>query len=119
LQGKVEQLESELCDRSCDHPGAIRDNDGAVVRDNDYVAIYEPNTPIDNPNRPTAFFNTVAEMLAADSGSFDRALCFNLESVDGVQSEWVMICGIAITPNTDTRLQMDDGQGYVLKSTQL
>lgn len=116
LESQIGRLELELCDRSCDHPNAIEDEDGKVVRDEDYSALYEPGVVIDNPNRPTAVFLTIADMLARATGEFDKALCLNGVGTDGVISEWTGLAGIPMATNPDTVLMMDDGLGYVVRA---
>lgn len=116
LQDQIGKLELELCDRSCDHPNAIADEDGKVVRDEDYTALYEPGVVIDNPNRPTAIFETIADMLARQTGEFDKALCLNGSAADGVISEWTGLAGIPMDLNPSTVLMMADGLGYVVRA---
>lgn len=122
LQAQIASLQLEVEDPAHDHPGAVHDPDGVLVRDPDGRAVYVPNTPIDNPDRPTRHFRTVAHMLASQSGTWDRAMCHNWDDTtagEGVITEWVMVVGRQPgTVGENIRL-MDDGNGYAVRSPQL
>lgn len=70
------------------HFNALKDTDGEVLLDTDGTPIYEPGVPYDNPPVPTRYIDTVAEMLALDSGQWDRVVTRNELAGDGIRSEW-------------------------------
>ena len=122
LRGQIADLQLSVDDPAHDHPNAIHDLDGVLVRDLDGKAVYEPGTPIDNPSRPTRHFRTVADMLASESGPWDRAMCHNWDESPagtGILTEWVMVVGRSPGPVSENILLMNDGIGYAVRSPQL
>jgi len=69
------------------------------------------------PEMTQGYFDTVADMLASTTGSWDQALCYNWNVGDGQITEWT-ISTIAMTPSAGNVLFMDDGNGYAVRTPQ-
>lgn len=95
---------------------ALRDPQGNVLRDPDGMAIYDPTSVIDNPPVPPINgLNTLEDLLALPSRTFNRANIRNFYDTDGRQSEWQFLADPTVTTETLNRYAMTDGNGYVFR----
>lgn len=91
---------------------AIADEDDTNLQDSDGIAIVDEADPIESPIRQTRIFNTVADMLASESGSWDLALTRNWTGSDGNKQLWLMVQDVALADNGADTLEMNDGFGF-------
>lgn len=95
---------------------ALRDPQGNIIRDIDGQAVYDPVTVIDNPPVPPINgLNTMADLLALTSRTFNRANIRNFYGTDGRKSEWQFLADPTVTTETLNRYAMTDGKGYVFR----
>lgn len=91
---------------------ATKDTDSVVLLDLDGVAIYEPGDVFDNPPVPTRYFDTLADLLAADGSTWDRAVTRNFETGDGIRAEWRMAGDPLLADNGFNIRATVDGYGF-------
>ena len=76
-----------------------------------------PTTP-GGGDMTQGYFDTVADMLASQTGSWSQAMCYNWFAGDGQITEWTIVTGVRMTTKENNIILMDDGDGYAIRTPQ-
>lgn len=97
---------------TCWYFNSTKDLDERTLTDLDGAAIYEPGDVFDNPPVPTRYFDTLADLLAVEGSTWDRAVIRNGLAGDGNRSEWRMAGDPTLADNGFNLRLTDDEYGF-------